>query len=334
MKRSLVARLRCPVCRQPLALTAGALDGDDVDAGVLGCGGCRADFAIRQGVPRLLRTDALDGVVAHTAETFGYGWAHGGVEPVTRHIPWHHAKMERALDLPPPEGLVLDAGCGDGIDVANLGLRDGIEVIGVDVSDGGVAQSWRRAGHLPRAHVVQSDLQRLPFADETFDTIYSYGVLHHIPRPDVALGELARVARPGALIAIYLYEDFVERPPLLRASLAVANALRPITTRLSPAALMRVCRLASPLVYGLCTLPSRLLRGFAATRRIGEMMPFRHSQGPFALAGDLFDRFGPPVEYRYTRAGSQAFVAGAGFQVTAVGNDRGWMVAARKPRLL
>jgi hypothetical protein len=130
---------------------------------------------------------------------------------------------------------------------------------------------------------------------------------------------------------VYLYEDFVERGTLLRWALDAANAFRAITTRLSPAALMRLCRIGSPIVYLLCAVPYGVLRRFAATRRLAESIPFRHATGPFSLSGDLFDRFGAPVEYRYTRARASALLSDAGLRVTAVGNDRGWMVAARKP---
>jgi SAM-dependent methyltransferase len=334
MKPGLVEHLRCPACRAPLTLTIDDSAGDDVVTGSLACSGCAARFAIRDSVPRLLPPEKAEPIVRQTAETFGYGWAHGAVQPVTATIPWHYVKMQRALNLAPPSGMILDAGCGDGIDLANQALAAHDDVIGVDVSDGGVAQSWRRAGHLPRAHVVQADLRHLPFADATFGTVYSYGVLHHIPEPDEAADELARVARPEASIAIYLYEDFVERSLLLHTALSVANLLRIVTTRLSPAALMRVCRMASPVVFLLCVVPYRILKRVPAARGIARNIPFRHARHPFGLSGDLYDRLGAPIEFRYTRAGAAALLEDAGLHVTTVGNDRGWMVAARKPALL
>jgi len=165
MKPGLVEHLRCPACRAPLTLTIDDSAGDDVVTGSLACSGCAARFAIRDSVPRLLPPEKAEPIVRQTAETFGYGWAHGAVQPVTATIPWHYVKMQRALNLAPPSGMILDAGCGDGIDLANQALAAHDDVIGVDVSDGGVAQSWRRAGHLPRAHVVQADLRHLPFAE-------------------------------------------------------------------------------------------------------------------------------------------------------------------------
>jgi uncharacterized protein YbaR (Trm112 family) len=334
MKPRLVDHLRCPACRGILTLRADVVERGDIDRGMLTCGGCAVEYPIRDGVPRLLPPGAADPVIARTSATFGYGWEQPEAPPVTATIPWHWIKMQRALHLEPPAGLTLDAGCGDGIDVANHALAGGPDVIGVDVSDGGVVQSWRRSRHLPRAHIVQADLCRLPFADDTFGTVYSYGVLHHIPRPDTAARELARVAKGDASVAVYLYEDFVERSPALRVMLATANAGRALTTRLSPAALMRWCRVASPIVFVLCVVPYQVLRRFPPTRRLAESIPFRHARTPFGMSGDLYDRFGAPVEYRYTRAEAAAFLERAGLIVTAVGNDRGWMIAARKPALL
>jgi hypothetical protein len=153
-------------------------------------------------------------------------------------------------------------------------------------------------------------------------------------RPEAAAGELARVARPGASVAVYLYEDFIERGFVLRTALRAANSLRAMTTRLSPRNLMRLCRVGSPVVFLLCAVPYRILKQFGATRRLAESIPFRHANKPLGLAGDLFDRFGAPVEYRYTQTSAAGLVESAGLKVARVGNDRGWMVAARKPALL
>jgi len=49
------------------------------------------------------------------------------------------------------------------------------------------------------------------------------------------------------------------------------------------------------------------------------------------LTGDLYDRFSAPVEYRYSREGSAAFMREAGLDVVRVGNDRGWMVLGTVP---
>lgn len=334
MKQELLAWLRCLECRSRLSLSATETMREEIVEGTLTCTACGVRYAVSEGVPRM--TGALDSgrradrTTAHTAEMFGYAWAQTHAAPVHRPRPWHYAKMERALELGPISGLVLDAGCGDGVDLANQALRPGTEVIGVELSDGGVRKAWERVSGLPRAHVVQADLCRLPFEAAQFDWVYSYGVLHHISTPPAAVGEIARVARPSAPIAVYLYEDFIARAALLRWALRAGNSIRIVTTRMPARVLYFSCRMASPLVYATFTLPYKLFRSLGATK-LAEAIPFRHGTHPFGLTGDLYDRFSAPVELRYTKTGAMALLRNAGLDVSRVANDRGWMLAAHRP---
>ena len=142
------------------------------------------------------------------------------------------------------------------------------EVVGVELSDGGVATSVARTRGLERAHVVQGDLLQVPLADHTFDGAYSYGVVHHTPDPPRAVREIARTLKPGAPLLLYVYEDFSDRSLAWRLALAAANSLRVITTRLPPALLMRICRVLSPIVYVLLTLAVAAVSAGRAASRI------------------------------------------------------------------
>jgi SAM-dependent methyltransferase len=333
MKRQLLDWLRCLECRSELTLEATATAGNEVVDGTLTCTACGRRYGVAAGVPRMIAAldpaRRSDRVTAHTAEMFGYAWSQTHAAPIHQPRPWHYAKMERALELAPIAGLVLDAGCGDGVDLANQALRPGTEVIGVELSDGGVRKSWERVAGIPRAHVVQADLCRLPFDAAQFDWVYSYGVLHHISTPPAAVGEIARVAKPSAPVAVYLYEDFIARGALLRWALRAANSLRALTTRMPAGLLYACCRAASPLVYATFTVPHKILRAAGATG-LANAIPFRHGTHPFGLTGDLYDRFSAPVELRYTRPGAEALLRDAGLEVSRVANDRGWMLAAHR----
>ena len=286
----------------------------------LRCTGQHHSFAIRDGVPRFA-TDSTD-----TAKYFGYMWGEQAAIalPPQQHSPYHLDVMREALDAPPLSGLILDAGCGEGVDLSQLALAQDCEVIGVELSSGGVATTLARTRGLDRAHVVQGDLLRMPIASNTFDAAYSYGVVHHTPDPARAITEIARTLKPGAALLYYVYEDFSDRSWLWRAALAAANSVRLVTTRMPPALLMRVCRLLSPVVYVLCTLPSRRFRWAAR-------FPYRHGTDPWSMSGDLFDRLSAPIEKRYSRTTAAALARAAGLDVLRVAQRRGWMVHARKP---
>jgi SAM-dependent methyltransferase len=261
-----------------------------------------------------------------TADYFGYMWGRQEtrVEPPAEPAPYHLAVMRDALHAPPFAGLILDAGCGDGVDLANVALDPWCEVVGVELSAGGVATSVARTRGLDRAHVVQADLLRIPIASNTFDGAYSYGVVHHTPDPGRAVAEIARTLRPGAALLLYVYEDFSDRAWTWRAALAFANSARFVTTRLPPRLLMGLCRALSPIVYALCTWPSRHFRWAAR-------FPYRHGLHPFGLSGDLYDRLSAPIEKRYSKPGAAALATGAGLEVLTIAQCRGWMVHARKP---
>ncbi len=333
MKLHLLEYIRCPACRGRLDLETptvpGADDHAEVEEGLLTCCLCKTSYRIREGIPRLLPPESLSGrtSTARTAVRFGCLWSHSDPEENSGTDPYHFDKMASTLNLREPQGAILDAGCGDGIDLARHAARRGVESIGVELSEGGCRASAARIRGCAHAHVVQADLRSLPFADETFDRIYSYGVLHHVASPPAAAAELARVSRQGAEVAIYLYEDFGERAWGWRLALTVANSARAVTTRLPPSLLFAMCRVGAPIVYLLFTVPHHVLRRVPGFMRFAGGMPFRHG-GPFNLAGDLYDRFSAPIEYRYSRHTAAALLAETGLQVTSVAYERGWMVAA------
>ncbi len=329
MKPRLLDLIRCPACRGALALSDPTLDGIEVTGGILTCTACSECYPVRDGIPRLMY-DRTERATAQTSVRFGYLWSQSDAQAAAERRAYHFEKMAATLDLEEPRGLVLDAGCGDGIDLANHASRTGVEIIGVELSDGGCRTSAARVRAVPTAHVVQADLRQLPFADHTFDRVYSYGVLHHVASPPAAAAELARVSRPGAEIAIYLYEDFGERAPGWRIALALVNRSRAVTTRLPPRWLYTMCQLGSPVIYLLFTVPHRLLRSVPGLKTLARSLPFRHGKSPFGLAGDLYDRFSAPIEYRYSYRTAGDLLGGAGLTVTQIAYERGWMVSARR----
>ena len=104
-----------------------------------------------------------------------------------------------------PEGAsgdLLDAGCGTGIEAANLQrLRPGLRVHGVDISSVSLAGAAGRPD-APGARFYQAALERLPFADSVFDYITAHEVIEHVEEPAVVLREFGRVLKPGGVCAI------------------------------------------------------------------------------------------------------------------------------------
>ena len=121
------------------------------------------------------------GAAPRTAAAFGYLWSRSrAAAPSHDPPPPQPYHMDRLMERLPLtlHGLVLDAGCGEGIDLANQASRDGVEIVGVELSKEGCRISQERTARLRSASVVQGDLCQLPLKDGCFDVVYSYGVLH------------------------------------------------------------------------------------------------------------------------------------------------------------
>lgn len=106
---------------------------------------------------------------------------------------------------------LLEVGVGAGTDFVNW-VRHGARATGIDLTPRGVELTHERlALEGLHADVHVADAERLPFADGTFDIVYSYGVLHHSPDTARAVAELRRVLRPGgrALVMVYHVPSWV-----------------------------------------------------------------------------------------------------------------------------
>jgi ubiquinone/menaquinone biosynthesis C-methylase UbiE len=100
---------------------------------------------------------------------------------------------------------VLEVGVGLGSDFIRF-VRAGAHAHGVDLTEAAVELVQRRLALEDLTGEVRvGDAEALPYADERFDLVYSWGVLHHTPDTRRALDEVRRVLRPGGEARIMLY---------------------------------------------------------------------------------------------------------------------------------
>ena len=100
---------------------------------------------------------------------------------------------------------VLEIGCGLGTDGAQFAIA-GANYTGVDLTQASVELAKRRFElfQLPGTFRI-ADAERLDFPDNSFDLVYSHGVLHHTPDTAGAVREIHRVLRPGGQAMVMLY---------------------------------------------------------------------------------------------------------------------------------
>jgi len=100
---------------------------------------------------------------------------------------------------------VLEIGVGIGADYLEW-LKGGAHATGIDLSSASLEHARRRcetAGYTPDLRL--SDAEHLPFPDDTFNIVYSYGVMHHSPDTTECIREAWRVLKPGGTLRIMIY---------------------------------------------------------------------------------------------------------------------------------
>jgi 2-polyprenyl-3-methyl-5-hydroxy-6-metoxy-1,4-benzoquinol methylase len=135
---------------------------------------------------------------------------YGSTNPVVRRLmAGFESTLDRLFERAAPES-VLDVGCGEGVLTLRWAQRLGTApVVGTDLEDPKLRAEWA-ARTRDNLEFRAMPVQQLRFGDGEFDLAAAIEVLEHVPDPELAVAELARVARRHLLVS-------VPREPLWRA---------------------------------------------------------------------------------------------------------------------
>ena len=279
LSAELQAILRCLSCGSNLE--------SDQAAGFL-CPACKRVYPNAQGIARFV--DAQ-----YYAASFGFQWHryqktqldHDELRESERHF-----LAKTALRPEDLKGkLVLDVGCGMGR-FAEVATRWGARVVGVDLS----AAAEVAAKNLADRDFVafQADVFALPFAPESFDIIYSIGVLHHTPDCEAAVKALDKYLKPGGLLVVWLYSGY-------NKWYRFSDFWRRYTHRMKPKTLHRILKVAVPFFYNLQQGLKRVpLVGRPAAGLVHHVFPVNRQKDPEARMLDTFDWYSPKYQSKHT----------------------------------
>ena len=309
LSADLQAILRCLSC-------GGKLESDS--AGGFLCPACKRAYPNANGIARFVDAQQY-------AASFGFQWHryqktqldHDEVLEADRNF-----RMKTGLRPEELKGkLVLDVGCGMGR-FAEVATRWGARVVGIDLS----AAAEVAAKNLPDREFVafQADVFALPFAPESFDIIYSLGVLHHTPDCEAAVKALDKYLKPGGILAVWLYSGY-------NNWYRFSDIWRRYTHKMKPETLHSVLKVAVPVLYhlerGLRRVP---LVGRPVAGAVHHVFPVNRQKDPELRMLDTFDWYSPKYQSKHTYEQVFRWYEAMGMEDMGIG-EFGIAVRGRKP---
>lgn len=197
--------------------------------------------------------------------------------------------------------LVLDVGCGTGR--WSRYLSNKVKFIeGIDPSKAALVASEYLADK-KNVRISIAEVSDIPFEDEHFDLVFSLGVLHHIPDTAKALKDSVKKVKKGGYFLVYLYYSLDNKGLVFKTLFHLSNAIRFIVSKLPNGIKHFVCDLLAVLFYAPLVSLAKIIRKTFPSKKWYTKIPLSYySDKSFnIMRNDSLDRFGTPLEQRFSR---------------------------------
>jgi len=178
----------------------------------------------------------------------------------------------------------------------------------------------------------QASVAACGLSDSSQDFGYSLGVLHHVPDTAAAIRSCANLLKPGSPLLLYLYYAFDNRPRWFRWLWQLSNTSRLFIRRLPPRPKQLVTDLIALTVYWPVARLAALAEAVGLSVSSLPLNYYRNCSF-YTMRTDARDRFGTPLEQRFTRAQIRDMCTAAGLvDLRFSPRSPYWCVLAFKPK--
>jgi SAM-dependent methyltransferase len=267
----------CPECRGPLELVGAGFS-------------CQQghSWPIKRGIPRFVGSEGYAG-------NFGFEWQRHRRTQLDRTLRTNESEIvfKEKTGLTPEDvrgKRVLDIGVGTGR-FSDVIARWGGEPFGCDLSLA-VETARRNLEIYPNAFVAQANLFSLPFRPQSFDIVFSIGVLHHTPDTFAATKAILSYVKPGGTLVIWVYEKNTFQK--------YSNIYRRWTTRMPQELLYFLSNVAVPYYHVLEAVRTIPWVGERWRDKLHWYLPTSLHKEPLWRVLDTFDWYSPKYQWCHT----------------------------------
>jgi len=215
-------------------------------------------------------------------------------------------------DALPPGAVGADVGAGSGRWAARVAPRAGLLHV-IDASRPALDVARQNLANFPNCVFHEASVDAIPLEPSSLDFAYSLGVLHHVPDTMAALESCAKLLKRGAPFLVYLYYALDNRTQGYQLAFKLSNFIRQRVSKLPNGMRYAVTQMLAASVYWPLARAARI--GEAAGLDVsGLPLAYYRNRSFYVMRNDALDRFGTPLERRFSRGEIESMLKGVGFR--------------------
>ena len=236
-------------------------------------------------------------------------------------FPWDHKNL--------PEFTCLDLGCGTGRWSKILSTKVKSITL-LDPSHKALNIAKKNLEGKSNVTFINKKFDDVILEDQSFDFIFSLGVLHHMDNISLQLKKINKILKKDGLTLIYLYYRFDNKSLIFKSIWKISDFLRTIICNLPFKLKSLICNLIATIVY----LPLSYLYKFLKLIKINVRslpLSFYADKSFYIMRTDALDRFGTKVENRFLKTEIEKLLLENGFKdIVFSPKEPFWHVIAKK----
>jgi ubiquinone/menaquinone biosynthesis C-methylase UbiE len=233
-------------------------------------------------------------------------------------------------DSLPESAVGFDLGCGSGRLAKFVAPRVGI-LHCIDPSEGAIQVARKNLKDHHNCEFYVAGVDNIPLPDESMDFGYAVGVFHYVPNPFEAIKSCVAKLKAGAPFLVYIYYALENKPGWFWLLWKVSDLFRRVISKLPYFLKYYITSVIAVLIYYPLARLSLILEKLGFNVEVIPLSAYRR-RSFYTMRTDALDRFGTPIERRFTSLEIQDMMEKAGLERIQFSNSSCWCAVGYKKK--